>query len=114
MCIRDRIDTLVQTRDTLFYATQRYSGRTPQTLRLNADGTLSAEGTEMTYYAPIRYFRLDSTFYGLGLNLFITTNGATRSFRQTIEFRRDTLLVLPQCAQGSCDRNYYLKFLRVR
>lgn len=111
---RVRIDTLVQTRDTLFFTVRRYPASSMQTLTFGSDGKLSASGSEMTYYYPIQYFRLDSTFYGLALNLFITTNRSTQAFRQTIRFRRDTLLVLPQCSQGLCDEGYYLKFLRMR
>lgn len=90
--------------------TRRYAVVPAQTLTFGTDGKLSATGTEMTYYAPIRYFRVDSTSQdGLGINLFITTNRATVPFRQGVAFRGDTLLLLPRC-----ERPCYSKFLRAR
>lgn len=111
-----RIDTLNTTRDTTYYALRRYPANPPQTLTFGADGSLSASGSEMTYYYPIRYFRVDSTAdNGLSINLFISTNRANIAFQQTIEFRRDTLVVLPRCLlRDNCDLGYYLKFARVR
>ena len=110
-----RIDTLNTTRDTTYYALRRYPANQPQTLTFGADGSLNASGSEMTYYYPIRYFRVDSTAdNGLGMNLFISTNRANVAFRQTIEFRRDTLVVLPRCVLRECDSGYYLKFVRAR
>ena len=109
-----RIDTITTTRDTIFYATKRYPRTELQTITFGTDGKLSANGTEMTYYYPIRYFHVDSTFYGLGLNLYISTNRANVPFRQGLEFRKDTLVLLPQCFQDSCNQGYFLKFLRAQ
>ena len=107
-----RRDTTVIIRDTSYYVTKRYSGTPLQTLTFGSDGNLSANGSEMTYYYPIHYFRVDSTVQGsLGVNLYITTNRANVPFRQQIEFSRDTLVL-----KQSCDINQlcYLKLLRVR
>ncbi len=110
-----RIDTLNTTRDTSYYALRRYPTNPPQTLTFGPDGSLSANGPDMTYYYPIRYFHVDSTYEsGLGVNLFISTNRANIAFRQTIQFRQDTLVVLPRCLQRDCDLGYYLKFLRAQ
>lgn len=110
-----RMDTLTTTRDTTYYALRRYPASPPQTLTFGADGSLSASGSEMTYYYPIRSFRVDSTAdNGLGMDLFISTNRANIAFRQTLEFRQDTLVVLPRCSLRECDRGYYVKFVRAR
>ena len=90
--------------------TQRYSTFSPQTITFSSDGKLSASGSEMTYYAPIKYFRVDSTSQdSLGINLYITTNRATVPFRQGVAFRADTLLLLPRC-----ERYCYSLFVRTR
>ncbi|GAB3539583.1 hypothetical protein [Spirosoma fluminis] len=110
-----RVDSLNTPRDTSFYALKRYTPINAQTLTFSADGKLAASGAEMTYYYPIRYFRVDSTSLdGLGVTLFINTNRANIPFRQNIAFRQDTLVILPRCAEGQCDEGYYLKLLRVR
>ncbi|GAB4007413.1 hypothetical protein EXU85_33120 [Spirosoma sp. KCTC 42546] len=91
-------------------STQKYSVNPAQTLTFSADGKLSANGAEMSYYYPIKYFRVDSTISdGLGINLFITTNRATVPFRQGVAFQGDVLTLLPRC-----DRLCYSKFVRVR
>ncbi|WP_227687005.1 hypothetical protein [Spirosoma arboris] len=85
-----------------------YTANQPQTLTFNTDGKLSANGADMSYYYPIKYFRVDSTIQdGLGINLYITTNRATVPFRQGVAFRGDTLMLLPRCER--C----YSKFVRV-
>ncbi|MFD2572362.1 hypothetical protein ACFSUS_17110 [Spirosoma soli] len=108
------VDTIKTTRDTSFYSLKRYSPAQPQTLSFGADGNLVAAGTEMTYYNSIRHFRVDSSFYGLSLSLYISTNGANVPFRQGVAFRQDTLVLLPQCYQDSCNQGYYLKLVRAR
>ncbi|GAB3980664.1 hypothetical protein GCM10028806_48710 [Spirosoma terrae] len=81
-----------------------------QTLSFSADGKLTAEGNEMSYYNPIKYYRVDSTYQeGLGVNLYISTNRANQYFRQGIAFDGDMLVLKPKC-EGNC----YLKFSRVR
>lgn len=105
-----RPDTLSVLRDTSFYVTRRYAGLRPQTLTFDSNGNLSTSGSEMTYYTPIRQFRVDSTFdEGLGVNLYINTNGANVSFRQKVSFVRDTLILSQRC-----DQPCYLKLLRIR
>lgn len=90
--------------------TRKYPATSPQTITFSSDGKLSVNGSEMTYYAPIRYFRVDSTSQdSLGINLYITTNRATVPFRQGVAFRADTLLLLPRC-----ERYCYSMFLRTR
>ncbi len=90
--------------------TRQYPGTPEQTLTFAPDGKISAIGSEMTYYAPIRYFRVDSTSQdSLGVNLYITTNRATVPFRQRVAFKADTLLLLPRC-----ERACYSLFLRTR
>lgn len=108
-------DTVFVRRDTSFYTTRRYPAAPPQTLTFGTDGQLSAEGTEMSYYYPIKYFRVDSTAGEgqspfLGVSLFISTNRANVAFRQGVAFRRDTLELLPRCETERC----YLRFVRVR
>ncbi len=105
-----RRDTTVVIRDTAYYVTKRYPANLPQTLTFGRDGTLSANGSEMTYYYPIRYFRVDSTAQdSLGVNLFISTNRANVPFRQRVAFLRDTLLLEQRCSE-----HCYLKFVRMR
>jgi hypothetical protein len=87
-----------------------YSANPAQTLTFSADGKLSANGAEMSYYYPIKYFRVDSTSSdSLGINLFITTNRATVPFRQGVSFQGDILMLLPRC-----ERPCYSKFIRVK
>lgn len=109
-----RRDSTVIIRDTSYYVTRRYPVAPPQTLTFGSDGKLSANGSEMTYYYPIRYFRVDSTVrdtLGLSLNLYITTNRANVPFRQRVAFLQDTLALYQGCpGKEPC----YLKFLRVR
>lgn len=103
-------DTTTLRRDTSFYVTRRYPATPLQTLTFNTDGTLSASGSEMSYYYPIRHFSIDATYPdSLSLRLYINTNQANIFFRQPIAFRQDTLLITPNC-EGYC----FLKFLRVR
>ena len=110
-----RLDIIFVRRDTSFYTTKRYLANPPQTLTFGSDGLLTASGSEMTYYYPIKAFRVDSLEDAttgnafLGVSLFLTTNRATVSFRQGVRFGRDTLTLLPRCEQ-EC----YLKFIRVR
>ena len=105
-----RRDTIVTIRDTSYYVTKWYPGTPLQTLTFSSDGNLSANGSEMTYYYPIRYFRVDSTAQdSLGVNLYITTNRANVPFRQRVAFMRDTLVLRQRCEQPC-----YLKLLRVR
>ena len=107
-----RQDTTIIIRDTSYYVTKRYPATPPQTLTFGSDGNLSASGSEMTYYYPIRYFRVDSTFrdsLGVNLNLYITTNRANVPFQQQALFSQDTLVLSQRC-----DQPCYLKFLRAR
>lgn len=105
-----RRDTVTTIRDTAYYVTKRYPVIPPQTITFGSDGNLSAAGTEMTYYYPIRYFRVDSTAQdSLGVNLYITTNRANIPSRQGVKFLRDTLVLSQRCSD-KC----YLKLLRVR
>jgi hypothetical protein len=104
-----RRDTILTTRDTSYYVTKRYLAIPPQTLTFQSDGGLSASGTEMTYYYPIRHFRLDSTFQdSLGVNLYINTNQANVTLRQRVVFLDDTLVL-----KQRCDQPCYLKLVRV-
>ena len=100
-----RRDSISTTRDTSYYVTNSYPVAPPQTLTFGSDGKLSASGSEMTYYYPIRYFRVDSTV----VTLYINTNHANVPFRQQVSFQNDTLKL-----SQSCDKPCYLKFLRVR
>ena len=105
-----RRDSTAIIRDTSYYVAKRYPVSPPQTLTFGSDGKLSASGSEMTYYYPIRYFRVDSTFQdSLGVSLFINTNRANVPFRQRVVFVRDTLVLRQRCSEPC-----YLKFLRVR
>ena len=110
-----RVDTITTTRDTSFYTVNRYTPINRQTLTFSPDGRLSASGSEMTYYYPIKYFRVDSTSLdGLLVTFFISTNRASVPFREKVEFRKDTLVLLPRFVEGVVDEGYYLKFLRAR
>lgn len=95
--------------------TRRYAATPPQLLLFAADGKLSASGSEMTYYYPFGYFRVDSADVDgvrtLGINLFITTNGATVPSRQGVRFGRDTLTFLPRCDRP---QRCYSKFVRAQ
>ena len=95
--------------------TRRYAATPPQLITFAADGKLSANGTEMTYYYPFGFFRVDSAGLDgvreLGINLYITTNGATVPSRQGVAFGRDTLTFLPRCEPL---RPCYSKFVRAR
>ena len=105
-----RRDTITTTRDTSYYVTKRYPATPPQTLTFQSDGSLSASGAEMTYYYPIRHFRVESTFQdSLGVNLYINKNNANVPFRQQVAFLNDTLVL-----KQRCDQPCYLKFLRMR
>lgn len=107
-----RQDTTIIIRDTSYYVTKRYPATPPQTITFGSDGNLSANGSEMTYYYPVRYFRIDTTFrdsLGVSLNLYITTNRANVPFRQQAKFSQDTLVLSQRC-----DQPCYLKFLRAR
>ncbi|MDB5239680.1 MAG: hypothetical protein JWP57_305 [Spirosoma sp.] len=105
-----RRDTITTFRDTSYYVTKRYPVTPSQTLTFLPDGSLSASGTEMTYYYPIRHFRVDSTFQdSLGVNLYINTNHANVPLRQRVAFLNDTLVL-----KQRCDQPCYLKLLRVR
>lgn len=107
---RIKSDSVYIRRDTTFYTTKRYGSPVPQTLSFDANGGLTNNGTEMTYYAPIKYFRINQTYPdSLLIDFFINTNRANVSFRQGLEFRRDTLVLKPRC-----DRPCYSKLLRVR
>lgn len=105
-------DTVFIRRDTSFYTIQRYPTRPPQTLTFGSDGSLSASGTEMTYYNPIKYFRVDTTYPdSLSINFFINTNGATVPFKQRLVVQQDMLMLLTNCNQAApC----YSKFVRAK
>ncbi len=97
-------------RDTSFDVLRRYPATPPQTLTFGADGRLAANGSEMTYFNPIRTFLLDKTFAdSLSINFFIATNGANVPSRMRLAFRRDTLVLLP-----GCETPCWLKFVRAR
>ncbi|WP_144051809.1 hypothetical protein [Fibrisoma limi] len=108
-----RVDTVSYNRDTTFYVTRRYPTTNPQTLTFEADGKLTAEGNEVSYYRPISNYRVDPDALRpdsdtLRLNLFISTNGANVRFQQALRVRQDSMLIIPPC--NSC----YLKFVRAR
>ncbi|GAB3941834.1 hypothetical protein GCM10028805_05630 [Spirosoma harenae] len=89
---------------------RKYSASIPQTLTFGADGKLGASGDTMSYYYPIKYYKVDTTYPdSLGINFYITTNRATVYFKQGLKFKGDTLLFLPRC-----ERNCYSKFVRAR
>ena len=103
-----RKDTLKITKSV--DSTRLYSASQPQTLTFEADGKLSANGSEMSYYFPIKYFRVDTTYPdSLFLSLYVTTNRANVFFQQGLKFKADTLLLLPRC-----ERLCYSKFVRVK
>ncbi|GAB4001891.1 hypothetical protein GCM10028807_59170 [Spirosoma daeguense] len=105
-----RRDTLYVRRDTSFYTTRRYPINQPQTLTFDATGLLSGSGPEMSYYFPIKYYRIDKTYPdSLSVDFFITTNSANVPSRQGLSFRKDTLVLLPRC-----DQPCYSKFIRAR
>ncbi|GAB3708857.1 hypothetical protein GCM10027592_44500 [Spirosoma flavus] len=105
-----RKDTLYVQRDTSFYTTRRYPVSQPQTVTFDANGQLSASGPEMTYYNPIKYYRIDKTFPdSLSIDFFIYTNRANVPFRQGLAFRKDTLVLSPLCEQPC-----FSKFVRIR
>jgi hypothetical protein len=92
--------------DTTLY----YSTSSSQTLTFDANGKLSANGNEMSYYFPIKYFRVDTTYPdSLFLSLYVTTNRANVFFQQGLKFKADTLLLLPRC-----ERLCYSKFVRLK
>lgn len=111
-------DTLISTRqvtrttrnltiDTIL----RFPTTPPQTLTFNTDGKLSATGSQMTYYSPIKYFRIDKTRPdSLLVDFFISTNGATVPFRQGLSIQQDVLMLKPNCGGVPC----YSKFTRVK
>lgn len=91
-------------------STVHYPGAPPQTLTFGTDGKLSANGSDMSYYYPIHYFRVDSTIQdGLGVNLYINTNRATVPFRISLRFQGDNLFLQPRC-----ERSCYSKFVRAK
>ncbi len=103
-------DTVFVRRDTSFFTTQRYPLNPLQTLTFNDDGKLVASGPEMTYYNPIKYFRVDTTYPdSLFIDFYITTNRATVPVRQRLSIQPGMMTLLPNCA-GGC----YSKFVRVK
>lgn len=93
---------------------KRYPATPPQTLTFGPDGTLTATGSDLSYYFPIKYFRIDSTYrdslgYNQYVSLFINTNRANQYFQQAVEFKKDSLKLKPGCAIGC-----YLTFYRVK
>ena len=93
-----------------FDVISRYPSSRPQTLTFNTDGKLSADGDSMSYYFPIKYYRVDTTYPdSLGINFYIYTNRANVYFQQGLRFKGDTLLFLPRC-----ERPCYSKFVRAR
>jgi len=103
-----KIDTIVQTRDTSYLTVRRYAATPAQTLTFASDGTLSASGSEMSYYFPMHSFRVDTSYPdSLFMNFYITSNRATTFSRQQLRFRNDTMLFVPS-------NEAYSKFLKVR
>lgn len=99
-------DSITVTRDTSFIQRRTYSPSPAQTLTFAPDGTLSANGAEMSYYFPLHAFRLDATYPdSLFLNLYITTNRATTFSQQRLLFQHDTLVLRP-------DADTFSKFLK--
>lgn len=99
------------TRNLTIDTTQRYPATSQQTLTFNTDGKLTAAGSQMTYYSPIRYFRIDKTYPdSLLVDFFISTNGATVPFRQGLSIQQDVLMLKPNCGDFRC----YSKFVRVK
>lgn len=101
------------TRDTTYRFVRRYNAVPPQTLTFGADGSVRASGTAMTYYFPVRYYRVDSSFlcnaYYSNVHFYILTNRSFSGPQQRLTIRGDTLLLNAQC-----DSVTYLKLLRVR
>lgn len=103
-------DSIYIRRDTSFFTTKRYLSAPPQTLTFDTDGKLAGSGPEMTYYGPIKYYRVNKTYPdSLFVDFFISTNRANVPFQQGLEFRKDTLVLKPRC-----DQPCYSKLLRVR
>ncbi len=103
-----KIDTITQTRDTSFLTVRRYPATPAQTITFNSDGTLTASGSEMSYYFPMQAFRVDTSYPdSLFMNFYITSNRATTFSRQPLRFRNDTMLLVPS-------NEAYSRFLRVR
>ncbi len=110
-------DTLISTRQVTrttrnltIDTVQRYPSTPLQTLTFDTDGKLTARGNQMTYYNPIRYFRVDKTYPdSLFVDFFISTNGATVPFRQGLDVQPDVLMLKP-----NCERPCYSKFVRVK
>jgi hypothetical protein len=103
-----KIDTITQTRDTSFLTVRRYPAVPAQTITFNSDGTLTASGSEMSYYFPMQAFRVDATYPdSLFMNFYITSNRATTFSRQPLRFHSDTMLLVPS-------NEAYSRFLRVR
>lgn len=99
-------------RDTSFYTTKQYTPTPAQTLTFSTDGQLSPSGSEMTYYAPIKYYRVDATYPdSLFINFFINTNRTTIAFRQRMLVQQDMLMLLTNCNQT---QPCYSKFVRVK
>ncbi|SOD97127.1 hypothetical protein [Spirosoma fluviale] len=107
-----KLDTIFVRRDTSFYKTQLYPAVPPQTLTFGADGQVSSNGNEMTYYRSIKNFRVDATYPdSLFVNFFISTNGATIPVPQRLVVQQDMLMLLSNCNQlQPC----YSKFVRVK
>lgn len=110
--ITNGIDTVFVRRDTSFYTTKQYATIPAQTLTFGTDGQLTPSGSEMTYYAPIKYYRVDTTYPdSLFVNFFINTNRATIPFKQRLVVQQDMLMLLTNCNQTlPC----YSKFVRVK
>ncbi|AKD57866.1 hypothetical protein [Spirosoma radiotolerans] len=105
-------DTVFVKRDTSFYTTKYYTPTPAQTLTFGADGQLTHSGSEMTYYAPIKYYRVDATYPdSLFINFFINTNRATIPFQQRMVVQQDMLMLLTNCNQA---QPCYSKFVRVK
>jgi hypothetical protein len=105
-------DTVFVKRDTSFYTTKYYTPTSAQTLTFGADGQLTHSGSEMTYYAPIKYYRVDATYPdSLFIDFFINTNRATTLFQQRMVVQQDMLMLLTNCNQA---QPCYSKFVRVK
>lgn len=105
-------DTVFVKRDTSFYTTKQYPPTPTQTLTFGTDGQLTPGGSEMTYYAPIKYYRVDATYPdSLFINFFVNTNRTTIAFRQRMLVQQDMLMLLTNCNQT---QPCYSKFVRVK
>lgn len=101
------------TRNLTIDTTLRYTASSQQTLSFDTDGKLTARGSQMTYYNPIKYFRIDKTYPdSLFIDFFISTNGATVPFRQGLSIQQDMLMLKPNC--GDPEHPCYSKFVRVK